>query len=125
MKGKKKGSGGKRKKNSANEPMVFMEEGKTIYGQIIAALGSSRFDVLCTDAITRKCQLRGSMYKSVWVQPNDIVLVSLRHDAKDTGDICKKYYPAEVKILRDHNLIAENFKQEAEDNQAEFEFHRI
>lgn len=105
--------------------MVFTEEGETIYGQVVAALGSSRFEVLCTDAITRKCQLRGNMYKSVWVQTNDIVLVSLRHDAKDTGDICKKYFPQEVKILRENNLIPQNFRQDADDNQAEFEFQRI
>lgn len=124
MKGKRK-SGGKRK-NTSNQAMVFMdEEDKTIYGQVVCALGSSRFEVLCIDAISRKCVLRGSMHKSVWVQPNDIVLVSLTEDQKDTGYICKKYFPAEVKILRENNLIPENFKQEAEDNQAEFLFHRI
>ncbi|KAI5191373.1 translation initiation factor 1A [Nematocida sp. AWRm77] len=122
MKGKKRGGG---RKKGHNEPMVFMEEGETIYGQIAGALGSSRFEVLCIDAVSRKCQLRGSMHKSVWVQPNDIVLVSLRHDQKDTGDICKKYFPPEVKILRENNLIPENFRQDAEDNQAEFEFQRI
>lgn len=123
MKGKKRG--GSRKKGGANEPMIFAEEGDTIYGQIVAALGSSRFEVLCTDAVSRKCQLRGSMHKTVWVQPNDIVLVSLRKDLKDTGDICKKYFPGEVKILRENNLIPENFRQDAESNQAEFEFERI
>ncbi|KAI5172787.1 translation initiation factor 1A [Nematocida sp. LUAm3] len=108
-----------------NEPMVFMVEGETIYGQVQSALGSSRFSVLCTDAITRLCQLRGNMYKSVWVQQNDIVLVSLCFDAKDTGYICKKYHPQEIKILRKNNLIPENFKQSAEENQAEYEFQRV
>ncbi|OAG29488.1 translation initiation factor 1A [Nematocida displodere] len=123
MKGKKRG--GNRKKGGANDPMVFMEDGETIYGQVVAALGSSRFEVLCIDAVSRKCQIRGSMHKTVWIQANDIVLVCLRNDQKDTGDICKKYYPSEVKILRENNLIPENFRQDAEDNQAEFEFQRI
>ncbi|KAI5180428.1 translation initiation factor 1A [Nematocida sp. AWRm80] len=124
MKGKRKDGG--RKKNNSNEPMVFMdEEDNTIYGQVVAALGSSRFEVLCIDAIPRKCALRGNMHKSVWVQPNDIVLVAKNDDQKDTGYICKRYLPSEVKILRQNNLIPENFKQDAEDNQGEFEFQKI
>jgi len=122
MKGKKSGG---HKKNRGSEQMVFMEEGETIYGQVLAALGSSRFTVLCSDAITRQCKLRGSMHKTVWVQVNDIVLVSLRNDQNNTGDICKKYYPQEVDILRKNNLIPKDFKQDAEDNQTEFEFERI
>lgn len=102
-----------------------MAEGETIYGQVVAPLGFSKFEVLCSDAVTRRCKLRGSLCKSVWIQPNDIVLVSLRHDQNDTGDICKKYQPAEIKILRENNHIPENMRQDAEEVHSEFEFQRI
>lgn len=125
MRGKGGGRKGKSGGNKGSEQMVFMEEGETIYGQVLAPLGSSRFSVLCSDTVTRQCKLRGNMRKTVWVQPNDVVLVSLRHDQADSGDICKKYQMHEVKFLRANNLIPENMKQDTEDMKAEFEFQRI
>jgi initiation factor 1A len=120
-----RGKGGGKRKNKSNDPMVFMEEGETIYGQVVAALGASRFSVLCVDTVTRRCKLRGNMLKTVWVQSNDIVLVSLRPDNNDIGDICKKYQPHEVKILRQSKLIPEDMKQDAGEMQPEFEFQKI
>ena len=64
----KKGMGGKR-------DMVFKEEGQE-YGQITKLLGNGTATVMCIDGRPRLGVICGRMKNRVWIQPNDIVLVS-------------------------------------------------
>lgn len=85
-----------------------------MYGQIVRPFGSGRFEVVCSDSLLRVCKIRGSLHKRVWIQPNDIVLVLIRENEPHKGDIILKYFPPEVKILRDNKHIPDNFMEEAE-----------
>lgn len=104
---KKKG-GKKKAYMDSQRTMVFAEPGVSVYGQVTRAFGTGRFEIACSDAITRICKIRGSFHRRVWIQVNDIVLVSLRGE-DEKGDIFHKYYPYEIKQLRKSNAIPDNF----------------
>lgn len=115
--------GGRSKNINAQRTMIYAEPGISEYGQVTRAFGSGRFEVVCTDSSTRVCKVRGSMYKRVWIQINDIVLVSNREE-DNKGDIIHKYFPYEIKQLKDSKLIPENFSGDKE-NAAAIEFAHI
>ena len=71
-----------------------------MYGIIHKILGSGRFIVLCDDKIQRLCHIRGNMYKKIWINVDDTVLLSIRQFELDKGDIILKYTPEEVRRLR-------------------------
>merc|ERR1711915_829149 len=100
--------GGRKKHIDTQRTMVYAEPGASVYGQITRAFGNGRFEVACSDSITRICKVRGSFYRRVWIQANDIVLVSLRGE-DEKGDIFHKYHPYEIKQLKKSNAIPENF----------------
>lgn len=116
--------GGKKKNADIQRTMVYAESGASTYGQISRAFGSGRFEVICADSSIRTCKVRGSLYKRVWIQINDIVLVSNREE-NDKGDIIHKYYPYEIKQLRDSKLIPDSFTGNRENVTANIEFDNI
>lgn len=77
--------GGKNYKKAKNKTS---NEGKEIpladpdqaqmYGRIMKTTGNGYFAVFCNDNHERLCHIRGAMRKRVWVEPGDVVLVSLR-----------------------------------------------
>ncbi|ELA47830.1 translation initiation factor eIF-1A [Vavraia culicis subsp. floridensis] len=115
--------GGRSKNINAQRTMIYAEPGISEYGQVTRALGNGRFEVVGTDSSTRVCKVRGSMYKRVWIQINDIVLVSNREE-DNKGDIMHKYFLYEIKQLKDSKLIPENFSGDKE-NAAAIEFAHI
>lgn len=90
----KKGMGGKR-------DMVYKEEGQE-YGQITKLLGNGTATVMCIDGRPRLGIICGRMKNRVWIQVNDIVLVSLREfeDGGKKCDIIYKYFAEEAKQLK-------------------------
>jgi translation initiation factor 1A len=46
-------------------------------------------------------------FLKVWIQTNDIVLVALRDFQDDKCDVILKYFPEEVKQLKNSNEIPE------------------
>lgn len=46
-------------------------------------------------------------FLQVWIQTNDIVLVALRDFQDDKCDVILKYFPEEVKQLKNSNEIPE------------------
>lgn len=115
--------GGRSKNSNTQRTMVYAEAGTSVYGQIQRVFGSGRFEVACSDSITRVCKVRGKLYKRVWIQLNDIVLVSNREE-DDKGDIIHKYFPYEIKQLKDSKSIPETFSGNNE-NAAAIEFDHI
>ena len=118
--GKNNGKGGKGHKKRKNKniddqvrSLIFKEDGQT-YGQIIKVLGNGRFDVECYDKqdkiINRVCNIRGKMRRREWVASGDVVLVSLRDFQDDKADIIMKYYPDEVRKLKEYKELAPNIK---------------
>ena len=140
--GKNNGKGGKGHKKRKNKnvddqvrQLIFKEEGQT-YGQIVKVLGNGRFEVECYDKIekvtNRVCNIRGKMRRREWVASGDVVLVSLRDFQDDKADIIMKYYPDEVRKLKEYKEISSNVKtssftgsfteNDKEDNSIVFEF---
>ncbi|KAF7684559.1 Eukaryotic translation initiation factor 1A [Astathelohania contejeani] len=97
------------KRGNSNRTISYAIEGESIYGQVERPLGNARFEIICSDGVIRICKVRGSLHKRVWIQQNDIVLVSFREGDPNKGDIILKYFPQEVKILRDNKQIPDDF----------------
>ena len=68
-------------------------------------LGNSRCECKCNDGRTRLGIIRGTLIKRVWIQLNDLVLVSLRDYQDDKADIIHKYNSEEEKSLRQYGEI--------------------
>ncbi len=71
----------KAKSKTSNEgketPLADPDEAQ-MYGRIMKTNGNGYFTVFCNDNHERLCHIRGAMRKRVWVEPGDVVLVSLR-----------------------------------------------
>ncbi|TBU00326.1 translation initiation factor 1A [Hamiltosporidium magnivora] len=115
----------KKRSDNLTRSITFAEEGVSVYGQIIRPFGNYRFEVRCSDMITRNCILRGKMLKRDWVQPNDIVLINLREDTPEKGDVLLKYTPAEVKVLRKNKYIPDTFGEEVIGGLSNVEFENL
>lgn len=117
------GSGAKKAaaKNSqqAARHIPFKEELQD-YGVVQNLLGSGRLKVLClTDKVERLGTIRGNMYKKVWINKDDIILVSLREYQDDKCDVIFKYKPDEVKILKKQGQIPKELETVKEENEEE------
>ena len=115
---KNKGKGGKKFRrgkhyNETKRPLLLSdEEQNQCYGHIIKSLGNGRFDVNCYENINgsfvmkpRKCLVRGSMRKRIWINMGDIVLISLREFQDSKADIMYKYEDYEISQLLKLNQI--------------------
>lgn len=92
--------------NNINSKILIIKEDQETYGQVINALGNNRLMVKCfSDGKDRVCTIRGSMRKKIWINKNDIVLVSLRDFQDDKADIIHKYDESDVKKLKKMNEI--------------------
>ena len=96
--GKKQGGG--EKKLIYKDPKEDQE-----YGKVKRACGNGRFDIECFDGKDRLGILAGNMRKKIWVNKDDIVLIS-RWDFTTDSDKCSiihKYSMDEVKKLEKDN----------------------
>ena len=125
MPGKKNTKGGKghrkakRAPTNENKKIDFKEHGQE-YGLILRKLGDCRFEVKCSDGETRIGHVRGKMRKRVWINPNDLVLVSLRQDFTDDkkADIISKYSESDGRKLIRMGELSSGFLQNG-DNEDE------
>ncbi|EOB14270.1 Eukaryotic translation initiation factor 1A [Nosema bombycis CQ1] len=116
--------GRRRNKQNVDRPLTFADGKETVYGQIVAPLGQGQFTVNCSDSVTRIAKIRGSLYKTVWIGPNDIVLLSLREGNPNRADIELKYMPKEIKILKDNDYIEDTFTS-GDPNGVKIDFDQI
>lgn len=92
----KGGKAYKKGKHATNESAVFIElEKDQLYGRMIKSLGGLNVMVYCNDDKERICHIRGSMRKKVWINPGDLVIISLREfsnddKGKERGDVVAK-----------------------------------
>ena len=103
------GKGQKRGKNSntdKNRKVIYADNDSTLYGLIIKSLGDCRFSIHCSDFKERIGLVRGKMYKKTYINPEDLVLVSLRdfetlkEGEMERCDIIIKYNLEEVDQIR-------------------------
>lgn len=103
----------KRNKNvvQENKNIIFKDENESQeYAQITKALGNCRFDVLCFDGKSRLATICGKMRKRVFVNQNDITLVSLRDWQDSKCDIIHKYTPNDVQKLKQGGYVPDFIK---------------
>jgi translation initiation factor 1A len=109
--------GNKRKKgkngtDEINRTLDFAIEGQN-YGHVSKVLGAGNFTVKCYEknskgefTTTEKlCHVRGKLRKKVWINLNDLVLLSLREFDISKGDIIHKYTNDEEKKLKKMKII--------------------
>ena len=78
-----------------------------LYAKVISRAGGSPpiILVLCEDGKERHVVVRGKFSKKVWMNKDDIVLVTLNADSGESGEITAKYNPGEVNRLEQINEI--------------------
>lgn len=106
--GGNKSKKGANKKVASKKGMVFADE-EQAYAKILSKLGSSRFEVeMVYDNSKKVGKVKGSMRNRVWINKDDIVLVSLRecnsHD-DNIVDILHKYNNDDIHILNQNNEL--------------------
>lgn len=105
----------KRNKNviQENKNTRFKDENESQeYAQITKALGNCRFEVLCFDGKNRLATMCGKMRKRVFVNQNDLILVSLRDWQDSKCDIIDKYTENDVQKLKQGGHIPDFVKLE-------------
>jgi translation initiation factor 1A len=100
-----------REESTINTKNVELAEDGQEYAIVLTRVGGARLKVECTDGKQRQAIIPGKLWKKVWMNPGDIILVSI--DATGEKDVCyvdKKYFPREIIILKQKRLI--NFEEE-------------
>ena len=115
-----KGKGGKKKRRGKGDTgfvsrqLILVDSDDQEYAQVIKLLGNARLEAKCfkknktTGEFTSKnriCLIRGKMRKRVWINNNDMILVSLREFDDNKGDVIHKYEENETKKLMKNNHI--------------------
>ena len=121
-KGGKKFKKGK-KQGFAEKQLIYKDPKEDQeYGRIINACGNGRFQVYCFDGKERMGVIAGRMRKRVWVNKDDIVLISRWAFSTDREkcSIVHKYDPDEANKLQKQGHFPENIKLDADTNFAEY-----
>jgi translation initiation factor 1A len=94
----KGGKNYKKGKGGGDDGPAFVERADDqLYGRVIKNLGNCNMIVYCGDNKRRFCHIRGAIRKRMWMNPGDVVLVSVRDFEKveagemERGDIITKY----------------------------------
>lgn len=80
-------------------------------GILLQRLGGNRMEIKTTDGKTRNCRVPGKYKRSLWLRPNDIVLITPWPDDDSKGDVIYKYSSSAVNQLRKKGLLT-NLKDE-------------
>lgn len=112
MPGPKKKKGGKRKKRGKKnvEPVKQKLHFKTensleMYARVTKMLGDCRIKTMCDDGKIRISHIPGKFRKRVWINENDIVIVTCRKFEMDKADVIYKYNNDEVHKLKRHKTF--------------------
>ena len=107
----------KRGKNSNYDKIrkiIYADQESTLYGLVVSSLGDSRFLIHCSDRVDRIGHIRGALHKKAFINPEDIVLVSLRDfetikdGVKEKCDIMMSYNSHEIEQLKSNGLYYKN-----------------
>ena len=123
--GKKKKRG--KKPNTEKRELILKDEGQE-YAQVTKMLGNGRLTATCFDGKERLCHIRGKMHRRVWINLNDLILVSLREFQDDKADVIMKYSADDAKALKANGhlpistKILENVEETEQDDIDEIQF---
>jgi initiation factor 1A len=118
--GGNKSKKGANKKVASKKGIVFADE-EQAYAKVLGKLGSCRFEVeMIYDSSKKVGKVKGSMKNRVWINKDDIVLVSLRdcnsHD-DNIVDILHKYNGDDIHILNQNNELKKITKIEEHEDE--------
>ena len=117
------GNKAKRGKNQQQPKEMVFKTDDQFYAKVTKLLGNCRLEVFCyPDEKTRTGLIRGKMRKRVWVNIDDIVLISTRDFQDNKCDIIHKYNQNEIRKL---NTLNEFETKEIEENICSFDFDEI
>lgn len=115
---------GKRFDKTANRTLLKAAEG-SVYGVITRSLGYNKFQVYCSDSVSRIATIRGSMIKRVWMKEDDIVLCSLREGDNRFCDIELKYNDSEIKTLKEGGYITDQLLNQKDSPSVQVDFSML
>lgn len=84
---------------------VRMPRGRELIGIIVQRFGGNRMEVLASDGKKRNCRVPGRFKRSMWLRPNDLVLIQPWQDDDEKGDIIFHYHSSAVNQLRKKGLL--------------------
>ncbi|MEK6927136.1 MAG: translation initiation factor eIF-1A [Nanoarchaeota archaeon] len=76
-----------------------------LIGIIIQRYGGNRMDVKSSDGKSRNCRVPGRFKRSLWLRPNDFVLITPWVDDDEKGDVIFKYQGGQINLLRKKGLL--------------------
>jgi len=59
----------------STRPLLLKEDGQE-YARVEKMLGGNKLQAYCYDGKLRICNIRGTMRKKVWMEPEDYILIS-------------------------------------------------
>jgi initiation factor 1A len=96
--------------------MIYAEDDPSYrYAMVVKKLGGSRLEINLNEGEKGvHGNIRGALYKKVYMNTNDIILVSARDDMTDANvyDVLHKYTPDQASMLKKHKLISFEDKKE-------------
>lgn len=110
----------KKRPQNENRELVLKEDGQE-YGQILKMYGGGRCEVYVMDGQIRTGTIRGSLQnrkRRVWINKEDVVLVSLRRFENKKCDIVHKYTDEEVRTLRKKGHLPDKTLQDGSDDES-------
>lgn len=89
------------RRDTGNKSIRIKEEELELYGKVIARAGGAPpiLDVMCEDGKQRRCVVRGKFAKKVWMNKDDIILITCSDESGESGEVTCKYNPSEVSRL--------------------------
>lgn len=119
--GKKHKRGKKLTDDASVRKNVELAEAGQEYAKVLSRLGGARLQVECTDGKQRQAIIPGKFRKKIWMNPGDVILVSV--DATGNDDVCavdKKYNQKDIMTLKQKGLI--NFEDDELESKMHYEF---
>lgn len=84
---------------------VRLPRGEQKIGIIVNRLGGNRMEVRTTEAKTVNCRVPGRFKRSMWLRPNDIVMIEPWEFDKEKADVVFKYTSSQIIQLRKKGLL--------------------
>ena len=82
-----------------------------VLGIIIQRLGGNKVSVECLDGKVRNCRVPGRLKRSLWLRPDDVVIIELWEFDKNKGDVIYKYKPSQIEWLKKHGYLQSEKKE--------------
>jgi translation initiation factor 1A len=105
----KKNKARKNQNQSRENIAVHCKQENQDYGLVVKKLGDRRVTCSLPDGTEILALIPGKFRKKVWIDLQNVVLISYRDFQKDRVDIIYRYSPREVKQLYKKNEISKHF----------------